>query len=239
MPRPATPQPIIDKIESMWAENHQPQAKRLYELVKSQVKGYPSLRKVQQVIRDAKRRAGPIADDPPLQPWGEGWPEAPEDIACLFRLMLCRLFEHPDATGLTIRQAKWALKLRGVFDVTGLDPENEYKRTYEHIIWANAYARRDRAAAILKRDGPYTADLDGVMMFRPWEGALGAYREAVRLGLVPGWEIENELEAMEVSNTGFSERYRQFERVMSQVVEEESHERHTETTGEGHLDHHP
>jgi hypothetical protein len=143
--------------------------------------------------------------------------------------MICRLFERPDAPGLTVRQVKWALKLRKVFDVTGLDPASEYKLTYTHLFWAGAYARRDRAADILQRKPPYTADLDSVMMLRPWEGGE-AYREAVRQGLIPVWRVENELAAWEIANPGVSERYRHFERAMSKIMEEASHAGNIEAT---------
>jgi hypothetical protein len=224
---------VISMVQTMWAGDPKLRATDIHNRLKSKVTNCPRLRSVQMIIRDAKRRATPIPDDPPLQPWGADWPESPEDIKCLYRLMACRFFERSGAVGLTTRHARWALKLRGVFDVTGLDPAREYEWGCVHLTLALSYSWRERAAETLG-EAPYTADLDAVLMFRPWESGGESYRELVRHGLIPPWLFETDLEAGGVIAPGASERWQQFLREVAQVGQEGmegSHARHHKKEG--------
>ena len=193
MARPRISKSIINQIENIWAENQQPTAAMVYILAKPKVQGCPSLRKVQEIVREAKERAQVVQEDPPLDPWGPGWPKHPEDIRFLFDLLYCAAL-----TGMSVnnRQARWALNLRGLFDNRGLDDKDRVIQTAMCLLWASLYANRERAAEVLGQGPPYTADLDGVMMFRIWESTEHEERyikEATAKRIIP-WGSQEDLD---------------------------------------------
>jgi len=208
MARPSTPEYVVKIIEGLWAEDDKQTALTVHSRAKALLPHgqCPAERKTQQIIRSARKRAGPIPDDPPLIPWNLGWPENAEDAACLFRLL--RFYSLMSAsTGLEwrldTRTAKWALRLRAVFDVSALDLEGEVALVENHYLWASAYAERERAGEILKRP-PYVADLDGAMQFRFWESesARLTYLKAVQLGVIPPYLQETDAETAETEFPG-------------------------------------
>ena len=188
MPRPPISETIVQTIENIWAENHQPSAQKVYELA-AMIKERPSLRKVQQIVRDAKRRAKQIPDDPPIVPWTDAtvWPQDPTQVASLFLVMRVALLEVDRR--LTVGEARWVTKLSGLFDYNGLGCDEEYRLAYVHFVVAHTYARRERAGEILERPAK-TDDLDGLTMFRPWAGdeRFRLYRAAIQDGLIPDYD---------------------------------------------------
>ena len=120
MPRPSTSKEVVQQIETIWAEMEKPPAQKVYNWAKRKVVGCPSLRKVQQIIREAKRLAGPLPTDPLLVPWGTDWPQDPLVAASLWKVIA--------ATRLTIgkrqitaREARWVGLLSALFDYSGLE----------------------------------------------------------------------------------------------------------------------
>ena len=87
---------------------------------------------------------------------------------------------------------------------------------------------RERAGEILKRLA-YTADLDGVMMFRPWEPrpAGEEYWRAVKAGAIPPYLPENDIDASETIHPGF----REWVEYENQLTEEAPDARDVETEG--------
>ena len=219
---PTTKRETVEFIETMWAENLTKTAVEIHQMT-SNVSPRPSLRKVQQIIRDARRGSQPVTNDPPLQPWGEGWPESSKDIACLFRLMFyLRLLGWPDFTQ---RQARWALTLRQIFDTGDQYSHEGMAKSVRHICWADVYAQRERAAEVLGRDLHYD-DLDARMMFRDWEGPCQreAYLQAVRKGLIPQMRFDLDDERIEhITPSENWDPWKIVERIIQKM--EEDHQR--------------
>lgn len=201
MARPSTPEKVVRQIETLWAENGRPTAEKVETLAElKNIEGRPGLRKIQQIIRRKKQQisSDPPPPEPPIQPWGTDWPESPEDIECLLRVMLSGRLNG--VKYLTARQSRWVLRLREIFSVAGLSADAVLERGSYHLIWALLYSRREQGASILKQGTPYTDDLDAVMMFRPWEseGRWEAYQEAIKAGIVPSWHFKAELDVMKL-----------------------------------------
>ena len=202
MPRPAIPEPIVDVILEIWAYENCCNATRVFALAKAKLGDKrPSLRKIQQIISAAKPKAKTVPPDRPIEPWGEDWPKTPNEIAFLFRLMY---FAYGvNAPKLDRRVAKWALRLKSIFD--GGDP---IAINYLYS-WANLYARRERASLILGEAVPSTADIDAQMVFRVWEqledsNNLSFYQKAVEEGAYP--EAKDSFEDLKVLFPGGSVR---------------------------------
>ena len=86
------------------------------------------------------------------------------------------------------RTAKWALRLKSVFD------DGSPETIDQLYIWATVYARRERASEMLDEPFPFTSDIDARMVFRVWEEPDGSelpknlalYQKAVEEGEYPG-----------------------------------------------------
>jgi len=153
----------------------------VYERAQATTPGCPKLRKVQEIVRDLKKKAQasqvPV-EEPPIVPWGPMWPTDGEEIACLFKLFRTSL----DAGWhLGKRTAKWALSLRKL----SIGEEGGVT----HLNWAYHYVNREKMVLIVNgtRAQPFTGDLAGQMIFRPWESSenFEDYREAVAEGKIP------------------------------------------------------
>lgn len=171
MPRPAINPDVVARIQEAAVENPGWSGPRVYQWASDHVRGCPSKRKVQQIVSDVRRRIPdePPPDDMPLVAWGPGWPtDDPEAIAFLFRSWgssLRNLTEErvrePVTAHFTIRQARWLLRLRGLFE--GPDDPNDFVL----YMYAIAYAIRESVAERLGMP-PYFGDLDWAMTLRPW-----------------------------------------------------------------------
>jgi hypothetical protein len=231
MGRPRTPPNVVSLVESLWVKQFKKNPKvtaiKIHSIAKTQLppSQCPSVRRVQQIIQQIRIKAGPFPDDPPLIPWGPDWPELSEDIACLFQLMrLYSLRSRVDGMELRLdtRTARWALKLRGMFDTTWPKPERIDPQVMDLDRWADAYASREIVGEILNQP-PYLDDLNGVMEFRPWEkeSARLAYWEAVEIGAVPPFTLEAEEEAAEAMMPGYLDAIDQMERGSNESMEPE------------------
>jgi hypothetical protein len=232
MARPPTPPHVVSLIETLWAvrfkKNPKVTAVEIHSIAKNQTpRGQcPSERRVQQIIKAVRIKAGHIPDDPPLVPWGPDWPELPEDIACLFQLLrFYSLRSRIDGMEWTLdtRTARWALKLRGMFDTTWPDPDEMDLQVGDLDRWADAYATREMAGEILKQP-PYLDDLNGVMEFRPWENesARLVYVKAVEVGAVPPWTEGADVDAVEAVMPGYRDYH--MERGSNESMEPEEND---------------
>ena len=185
MSRPALSEDVEHEVRKSWAQDPFQTADQVWRSVRienERGKWFPSLRKVQYIVRDAKQARPHVADEPEFELWGPDWPDDSEDIACLLRLKLQSL-KHPEMP-LTTRVGKWALRLRagflGPMEDPTVDPDLEL------LCFAYEYTLRERVAELFQ-DGLYTPDLDGAMMCRPCESVerIHQYQRSVVAGLFP------------------------------------------------------
>lgn len=164
-----------------------------------------SNRKIQQVVSDLRREVSTrdrLLDDPELRPWGQEWPSDPDEIACLYQLMDIRprrwgyevlKSRDPDfwdRYGIrTVREAKWALRIRAAFD------DRDLMELLRHVTLAKAFAGRERAAEALGRASPYTGDLDRLLTWRPWESDENETRMRLEFGDIAGVVLPDEVAA--------------------------------------------
>jgi hypothetical protein len=195
---------VVEAVVQIWAELGAPRergaGKRVYLLARN-LKPRPGLRTVQKIIRDAKGNTKTVTTDPPLVPWGKGWPEDSVAAAVLMRIM--NVFGIRRATA---READWIARLSALFDYAGLDLDTEMGLSLWHYTCAAAYARRERAGEVLGREAPYTADLDAMMVFRIWlsDERWAAYIKALQEGIIPHCNFDEFVEAMDAIRTGSS-----------------------------------
>lgn len=212
MGRPPIPLQEINRVKLLWAEKGKPNAKKL----RGDDRKKYSERKYQQWITEAKQAEKEMPADPELVPWGDCWPENnPDAIECLYRLRYKALRHH---TPLTTRVGKWAMRFRKLF--TGPSEASEVDLDVQLLHWAHAYAMRERACESLGVPMHF-ADLDGFLMFRPWESPeKGAeYNEAVTAGLVPSWSVETIIRD-EADAIGSEELVIGFVRILVKAMEE-------------------
>lgn len=172
MGRPRVSAEKVEIVEMVWANNPELKTHQIW----MDSKQVMSLRKTQQVVAEAKKKARSIPDDLEIIPWSDDWPTDANEIACLFRLKRKSL-QLP--IRLTTRVAKWALKIREVFVHRNENPDVDID--FWHLLWAHQYAQEDRVSEIFGQE-MNTSYLDNRMMFRVWESqenteALEAARE--------------------------------------------------------------
>jgi len=178
MARPRTPQPVVEAIKAIWAEDPKNlSARQVYNLYRQQ-KGHEKIseRKVQQIVAESKKNAR--VDEPfPLvgwQPW-EDKTESAEGVDHLLRLdAACvvtyqrHLYKHEADWGRRLRVALIGLSIRG------------------QLAIICEYADREEVAFLLNVDLSYTADLDGLVAYKPWLSENRAvYYYAVTTGTIP------------------------------------------------------
>ncbi len=211
---------IVKRIEEIWAGEFRksinaPLVRKFAKLEFGD--RTPGVSKVWKIIADLKKRGGLkcVPPDPPLEPWGKGWPTAPEDIAYLFQTLAVARKFYFGFSALKTKEVEWVLKLRSVFWAAAAENDKEQaakvaaeqkeKALLNCLVWASAYAQRNRLAEVLGHPQPYTADLDAILEFRVWEGkeSFERYREAVKQGEVPEMSIERQHDLAELERPGF------------------------------------
>ena len=180
MAPPKTPEDVVAAIELLWAENPKQSALKVWGKYHAYT-GSPSPavvsgRRVQQIIAAAKKRksTGRVYPLVEWRPW-RNETESRDDASYLLRLDAIsmatfgrHLYQH---------EAKWARRLRTAIE--SLSPWLQY-------VIAGVYAGREVAAYFLEEQRPYTADLDGILAYMPWETEnKWAYQWAVVGGAVP------------------------------------------------------
>ena len=175
MARPPISDAVVDTVKEIWANDPRQNATQVHTVVKRRLgPGAVSLRKVQQVVAELKKRGAGRFQLSEWGPWQD--PDAtPEDADYLFwiqRMMIRdwkrRLYEH---------EAKWARRLRVV--LRDADPEIQ-------LLLIGLYAERERFAVNVQELPTYTEDLDGFVTFKPWlRKRWKEYQSAVEAGVVP------------------------------------------------------
>lgn len=186
---PWTPKWLEQRIVEIWeASSRRSVAKEVRHVIKTQLGEEnqahltPSLRKVQVVLTEARKRPPPDKDID--RPWSIGVSDRvgiPSEVIGY----LLRIWNRCIVAGIpfTIRQAQWADRIR-----TALPDGEPEAVAFEAQQWAHRYAIRERAAEALGREMD-TSDLDGFLAFAGsgkaswrWE-----YVSAVQAGAVPNW----------------------------------------------------
>ena len=187
MGRPRKSEDLEQAIDRLWAsevqaaleEERQPKKVRVWRTLHGNKLTNPSaqsqlvsLSYVEKRIRDSP---GSGVEGLPVfnawQPWVDP-EENSEDRAFLLRLNAIRLAER--GSGLLEHEAVWGRKLRVALE--GLPPYSQYRLV-------EMYAGRESTAKFFGRDNPFTADLDGLVAYRPW---LAEYRQAYGLAVASG-----------------------------------------------------
>lgn len=137
------------------------------------VPALPSLRKVQLVLTEARKRDEPQDID---GPWSLGL-SAKFNIPDDANGDLLKIWKRCLVVGyrFTIREAQWAARLRSL-PLKGM-----------LLFWAREYALRERASALVGEAAMYTVDLDWALAgsFADDGSALWLYNTAVGLGFLP------------------------------------------------------
>lgn len=180
MPRPPLEQDIVDEVEKTWAEHPVRSAAEVHRLLEKNFwPGYVGIRKVQEIIRLMKGRGAGRFEPTEWHPWMNPR-ETPEDADYLLELdrlnwANCRrhLFEH---------EAEWARRLRVVLGELELGGQ---------WFLISEYGEREHLARNRQREAFSTADLDGLLTYKPWrQGRLEEYRVALERGDVEGLRFE-------------------------------------------------
>lgn len=183
MGRPPVTSYVVERIKVLWAEDPTQTATKVYERARVTLSNCPSKRKVQDIIKSGKKEAsahGVATIDPEQIPWGAGWPDDPEEIACSFRLRGTALLLG--ITSIDTLTAQWSLRLRKVFC-------GEWEGSVVHLLFSRLYAERQRATERIY--GVYAEpdyeDLDGALMFHYWTSKedLDLYKAVLDHGGVP------------------------------------------------------
>ncbi len=203
---PITPKWLEQRIVESWeSRGRKPYAREVKAEIESKFKPdekgnlYLSLRKYQAILTEARKQ--PVPNKPVDRPWNIGISD--------------EMGIHPDATGylleiwkrctvigvpFTIREAKWAVRLRTALDM------GYSKGIHASQQWAFQYATRERAAEVLVQSVD-TTDLDAFLAFRMignawrhWE-----YFAAVNTGIIPSWGEGVLLHDMELLDLTLSE----------------------------------
>ena len=179
MARPRIREDIVDAIKAIWAEDTTQYASEVWEKIKAinggRTPAPASLRKVQQIVADARAtfpgRVYPLVE---WLPWRN---EAESHVYAAHLLRLDAISMATSGRHLYQHEAKWGRRTRTA--VQDLSPWLQY-------VIALAYASREVAAYSLGERRPYTADLDGILAYRPWiSGNEDAYQHAILGTAVP------------------------------------------------------
>ena len=175
MGRPEIPADVVYRIKHLWAEEPSRFATQVHRLMRQQLGNAVSLRKVQQVIAEARSKTGgrqrPMVE---WKPW-KGKLGTAQDCDYLLRLDAISL--AAGGRHLSELEAKWARRIR-----VAVDGLNLWRQLHLVIM----YAKRELAADNLQEPSPYTADLDGILAYKPWVPQnRKAYDSAVLGGSVP------------------------------------------------------
>ena len=191
MGRPPLASEIVDAVEHTWGKlRHDadrsgmspPTGTQVYQEMKERRrKGgptvtEPSLRKVQQIVRDMKTRGEGRFDPTEWRPWRGDELEAPEDTH--FLLLLCALARRQWVRGLYEHEARWARRLR-----PALERMSKGQMRTIGLELVGMYSVREEVARLYNRPPP-TGDLDGLFAFPPWVVGWTGYEYAVKERLV-------------------------------------------------------
>ena len=177
MGRPAIPTEVLNRIMTIWMDDLEQNAAEVHRKYLLQPGSHViGVRKVQQIISDAKKATG-SRRRLPLVEWRPWVKVPPNSVTIDYLLQLDGISQRASGRHLYEHEAKWSRRLQAALEGLGL---------YEQLEIIRHYASRERRAATLNRPEPYYADLDGLLAYKPWlpENA-NAYECALVAGLVP------------------------------------------------------
>ena len=172
MGRPPKPEAIAQEVDRLWVDEvksaqeqgRKPHTVRVWRSLHGNKYTNPtkhgqkvSLSYVEKRIRE---NPGPGAEGLPVFEFWRPWvdpQETPEDRAFLLVINAARTAEA--GLGLLQYEAEWGRKLRVALE--GLSPYGQFR-----IV--EVYGRREYIARYFKRETIYTADMDGLVAYKPW-----------------------------------------------------------------------
>lgn len=157
MARPRIPEATVKAVQYVWGEDPNRSAAEVHRRVRRRSGlSTVSLRKVQHIVGELKRRSPKSAvADVEWAAW-QSSDESPEDTAYIFTLQyVSRTLGGPK---LNTRHAKWARLLR----------ETLQDAIPQHVLFlVHEYSKRERIA-LNTGSQLFTTDLDDLMVFKPW-----------------------------------------------------------------------
>jgi len=183
LPRQALDPQTVSLIEELWVQVKKPAAKKptaaeVHREILRKKGDIVSVRKVQQVIADLKKRRGNEVSNvtKPWQPW-QSDSETADEIDYLLELR--RLGEIADAGQLSIIQAEWAKRIRMSM--------KEMSQVVVPFVVSALYAGRQELSIRTGRPEVfYTEDLDQYLAYKPWVSTSrrDLYDEGLRSGKI-------------------------------------------------------
>lgn len=187
MGRPPKPDSVNEKIDFLWVEEVQAAKKTGKKPIKANVwrsfhgnihRGPSSQSQIvslSYVERRIREKPGLGSEGLPVfnewKPWSDE-EENSEDRAFLLRLHAIKFAETN--SWLLQHEADWGRKLRAALE--GLQPYAQWRLV-------DMYAKRQVNAQFFGHELPFTADLDGLLAYKPW---VADYRKAYGLAVASG-----------------------------------------------------
>ncbi len=160
MPMPKIDPEINKRIKEIWAEDPSRSGQDVWNLLQQEPIKCPSLRKVQQIVGEAKRNHPPLEPEVTIEPWQHEWFEDPDKVKILLSMIHAKSDEkEPRSQPLTEREAKWGLRIGTFFELSSRD-EARWLLTI-----ASMYAELERTSLLLNSD-LNTSKLDSVLLMK-------------------------------------------------------------------------
>jgi len=178
LPRQALDPQTVSLIEELWVRMKEPAAAEVHREILKKKGDIVSVRKVQQVIADLKKRRGDEVSDfaKPWEPW-QSDSETAEEIDYLLELR--RSGEIAGSGPLSITQAEWAKRIRVSM--------KEMSHPMVPFLVSALYAGRQEFSILTGRPEVfYTEDLDQYLAYKPWVSTSrrDLYDEGLRSGKI-------------------------------------------------------
>jgi hypothetical protein len=151
--------PLTREVREIWAANrrHWKSAAGVHRRTQ-EIYGdlSPSLRKVQEIVREASQGIGEGDESRNIQTWSP-WDGSVANVAYLLRI--AEVSQSVTGEPLGAEDAKWAARLER--------PTHGLHLLARYLL-AREYATREKVAGLLGDDHPHTSDLDRWLTWRPW-----------------------------------------------------------------------
>ena len=179
MPKPSLSEELKKEIVAYYSKSPGQSASQVHkDIIRDKRDNkYVSVRKVQEIVGEAKENHASWPKREPWRPWVDQ-SESPEETNYLLELR--RIQSDEGIEPLSTLQAKWAKSIRPSLK----SHQNLLVNCHLSILYM---LREARAASLGKQGELVTDDLDQYLAYKPWisEKRRSLYAEALRLGRAP------------------------------------------------------